>query len=419
MYGLDFNDRLTGLAADGSAPELAVPGGAAARLGAADISPVVHGLRQRLADSGAADLWVAVPPQQENSDLGESLRQLRAAGYAVQGFVDRAALVAAWLQQPGSCALLDLSRHSLAISVVVNDGATVALRRTVRLAGGETALHAAWVNLAAATLVQQTRFDPLHDQRQETQLRERLPALATEAQRTGQGHCTIDAGASELPLTLTRDQLIAAASGWLQPLATALQSLSAAMDDCALLLPRSMLDIPGVSDVLVTARFASAFSLADGAAARAASLLPAAAVTGSGGVQYLMRVPVFTTAADADARVPLNLRDSSGAAAATHVIYNGRALPIPVAGLVIGRDPGDAAALRLPAGVAGLSRRHCTLRHDGARTQVVDHSSFGSFVDGMRVRGRALLTAGSVLRLGEPGIELPLVALGVASGNAD
>jgi hypothetical protein len=34
----------------------------------------------------------------------------------------------------------------------------------------------------------------------------------------------------------------------------------------------------------------------------------------------------------------------------------------------------------------------------------------------VRVRGRALLTAGSVLRLGEPGIELQLVALG-ASGN--
>jgi hypothetical protein len=27
------------------------------------------------------------------------------------------------------------------------------------------------------------------------------------------------------------------------------------------------------------------------------------------------------------------------------------------------------------------------------------------------VRGRALLAAGSVLRLGEPGVELPLVAL--------
>jgi hypothetical protein len=299
----------------------------------------------------------------------------------------------------------------------MNDGATAALRRTVRLPGGQAALHDAWVNLAAATLVQQTRFDPLHDQRQEAQLREQLPQLATEAQRTGQGHCMIEAGGSTLPLTLTRDQLVTAASGWLQPLAAALQSLSAAIDDCVLLVPESMLNIPGLNEALVTARFASLFSFADGAAARAASLLPATAVTSSGGVQYLLRVPVFTAAAAAQVLVPLQLRDSSGAAAATHLIYNGRALPIPPAGLIIGRDPGDAFALRLPEGIAGLSRRHCTLRHDGVRTQVVDHSTFGSYVDGVRVRGRALLSAGSVLRLGEPGIELPLITLAGMSGT--
>ena len=67
--------------------------------------------------------------------------------------------------------------------------------------------------------------------------------------------------------------------------------------------------------------------------------------------------------------------------------------------------------LLLPEGVAGLSRRHCTLRRERGRTQVVDHSQYGSFLDGARVRGRAFLVAGSTLRLGTPGVELPLVAL--------
>jgi hypothetical protein len=416
MYGVDFNDRLMCLAADGSVLLSAVPGAAAPRLGAADISPVVQSLREHLAEPGSGPMWVAVSPQQDNAGLGEPLRQLRAAGYQVQGFVDRAALVVASLQQPGNSALLDLARHAMTISVVANDGSTVALRRTVRLAG-EAALHDAWANLAAATLVQQTRFDPLHDQRQEAQLRQRLPALAAEAQRTGQGHCTLAAGAGELSLTLTRDQLAAAASAWLQPLAHALQSLSAAMDDCVLLVPESLLDIPGVGDALVTARFATVFSVADGVAARAASALQPAAATASGGVPYLMRVPVFAHAPDAQSRQPLQLQADSAAPAATHVIYRGRALPIPVDGLVVGRDPGDGIALRLPEGIAGLSRRHCTLRRVGDRAQVVDHSSFGSFVDGVRVHGRTLLNAGSVLRLGEPGIELPLVALDGASVN--
>jgi pSer/pThr/pTyr-binding forkhead associated (FHA) protein len=83
-----------------------------------------------------------------------------------------------------------------------------------------------------------------------------------------------------------------------------------------------------------------------------------------------------------------------------------------VEGLVLGRAPGDGpGVLELPEGIAGLSRRHCTLRRAGGETVLVDHSRFGTFVDGQRVDGRALLAAGSHLRLGTPGIELALVAL--------
>ena len=62
-------------------------------------------------------------------------------------------------------------------------------------------------------------------------------------------------------------------------------------------------------------------------------------------------------------------------------------MPIPASGLVLGRDPGTTPSLQLPEGIAGLSRRHCTLRRDGQRTQVIDHSSHGTFIDGVRVRG--------------------------------
>jgi pSer/pThr/pTyr-binding forkhead associated (FHA) protein len=78
--------------------------------------------------------------------------------------------------------------------------------------------------------------------------------------------------------------------------------------------------------------------------------------------------------------------------------------------VVLGRDPAESA-LPLPDGIAGLSRRHCTLRSEAGRSQIIDHSSHGSWLDGVRVRGRALLPAGSLLRLGEPGIELQLIAM--------
>ncbi len=414
MYGADCNDRLLGCAADGVMLGSVTPAGVA-REGPQGVQSLVQALSAQLNADNVDALWVAVPPQAGNSVLGESLRQLRTAGFAVQGFVDRATVLAAWLRRPGHCAVLDLARHGVSISLVQNDGASAALRRTVALPGGEAALHAAWLDLAAGTLVQQTRFDPLHDQRHEAQLRELLPALATQAQHTGQGSGVFEADSRSLPLTLARDQFVAAAGDWLQPLAAALQSISAATDDCELLLPMSLLDIPGLADALAAARFAAVFEIAEALPACAASLLPAVTAAPSGGVQYLTRVPVFAAAADPAVLVPLALRDLDGAVMATHVIYRGRALAISAAGLVIGRDPGDGSALRLPEGIAGLSRRHCTLRRDGGRTQVVDHSSYGSFIDGVRVRGRALLKAGGVLRLGEPGVELPLVALDQAA----
>ena len=114
--------------------------------------------------------------------------------------------------------------------------------------------------------------------------------------------------------------------------------------------------------------------------------------------------------ATAPALVPLQLRGQQPEAMATHVVYRGRALALTPAGIVLGRDAGESA-LQLPEGVAGLSRRHCTLRREGGRSQIIDHSSHGSWLNGSRVHGRALLPAGSTLRLGRPGVELQLVAL--------
>jgi hypothetical protein len=134
-------------------------------------------------------------------------------------------------------------------------------------------------------------------------------------------------------------------------------------------------------------------------------------------VQYLTRIPL-SAATDIEALPRVGGANDDRRPMATHVVYRGQAIPIHGTGLVIGRDPGQGAGvLLLPEGVAGLSRRHCTLRREHGRTQVVDHSRYGSFLDGARVRGRAFLAAGSTLRLGTPGVELPLVALQEHTGH--
>ena len=172
-----------------------------------------------------------------------------------------------------------------------------------------------------------------------------------------------------------------------------------------------MLGIPGLDAALAGARFVQLLRCADDVAARAASLQVPSGAGDEGGVPWRTRLPLLATRAPADVLQPLALSGADPHVMATHLVYRGRVVPIPPSGLVLGRSPGDASAIQLPEGIAGLSRRHCTLRRDGQRTQVIDHSSHGTYVDGARVRGRALLPAGGVLRLGDPGIELQLVAI--------
>lgn len=388
MYGIELNERFSGPARDGQWSDAPAP-------------------------AAGDGLWVAVLPPAEAAQLGHALTELRAAGHAVQGFVDRAALLAAALGADAPLVVLEAARNEFSVSVAGAAGGEAALRRQLRLPGGFASLQRAWLDLAASTLVQQTRFDPLHDQRHEAGLRAQLPALAVAAQRDGQASCEVDAGTGTLRLTLTRDQFATAAAPVWQPLVAALQAFAAAGDDSALLVPQSLLELPGCDALLAQAHFARQWRHADGLAARAASLLPPAPVAAGGAVTYRSSLPVFA-AGLGEALLPIEAANLSGQRFATHVVYRGQVIAIPADGLVIGREPGAGQALRLPEGVAGVSRRHCTLYCDGMRSQLVDHSSHGSFVDGVRVRGRALLAAGSTLRLGDPGIDLPLVALGTA-----
>lgn len=384
MHGADYDDALVAAATDGSAVALPVP------------------------TDGA--LWVALAPPAHPALPGELLRELRAAGHRVQGFVDRAAVLAAWLPDCPQLVVLGLSRRQFSVDLALREGEVAALRRHVHLPGGLQGLHDAWLRLAAATLVQQTRFDPLHDQRHEQALRQQLPQLAAQAQQQGQAELQLQAGNGAVTLALTRDQLAAAAQPVLAPLGNALQALAAAHGEATLLVPDSARDIPGLQAVLGAARFASLCSGDAALAARAASLLPPSGAAADAGVPYRTSVPLFAAPAPDGLLAPLLDAAAAARPMATHVVWQGGVVPIPAAGLVVGRA-GDVA-LSVPEGTAGISRRHCTLRREGGRTQVIDHSAHGTFVDGARVRGRALLPAGAVLRLGDPGIELPLVAIG-------
>ena len=57
----------------------------------------------------------------------------------------------------------------------------------------------------------------------------------------------------------------------------------------------------------------------------------------------------------------------------------------------------------------GISRVHCLLACDATGAWLEDRSTYGTYLNGERVGGRAALRAGDRMRLGNPGVELELV----------
>jgi FHA domain len=417
VLGANFNDYRLGIAENGmDAPcDSEVQSQLATARGNFDCSAVANAvtsaIRQLPVANSEPELWVAIPPALDPTALGSALQHWLHAGIRAQGFVDSAAVLAATLPVSHNVLLLDIAQQRTTISVVVMHADAAELRRSVVLVGGIAALINAWVRLAATTLVQQTRFDPLHNLQSESQLRAKLPAMARQAHLEGRGKCQIESSAESHALQLSRDQFAAASAELLRPIGTTLQALAAVLGDCSLLVCDTAAEIPGMEEVVATAQLPNAYVVPASAIARAASLLPRAHGANASAVQYLTRVQRTTAAGAAMTMMPLRPSAQHATTPATHIVYQGRALAISEAGIVLGRDATDELSLRLPEGLAGVSRRHCTIRRDAGRSVVIDHSSYGTFVDGVRVRGRALLSAGATLRVGDPGLEFPLVTL--------
>ena len=95
----------------------------------------------------------------------------------------------------------------------------------------------------------------------------------------------------------------------------------------------------------------------------------------------------------------------------THILFGGDSMRFPEGGLSIGTEEDtNTPHITLPRVAAGVSRRHCSLRREADGTILIDHSRFGTWVNGARVRERALVRPGDRVRVGTPGVEFTLIS---------
>jgi hypothetical protein len=383
-------------------------------------------LRARLRDGGGAAtdpaVQVAVPAAFGTGALSEVLAVCRAESLPVAGFVDAAALLGAALALRGTALVLEVGLHHAAVTRIDCNG-TESRRRSarVRTSGGLLSLHESWLQLVSEAMVLRTRFDPLHEAASEQRLYELLPDAAARAAAEGVATLELPGGSGPLQVTLSRDQFAARGEGLYRDLVGMMHELRPAGAPVAVVADAAVAGLPGLREAMGEFAGCELLACAPGLAARAASLLPAPDVRDAARVPLLRGVPARDEPLpDAVAwRASLG-REEADAARPTHLLWSGRALPLPVVEsgvLEVGRSPA-AGGVALADGLAGVSRLHCSLCREAGQVVLVDHSRHGTWINGERVAGRARLRAGDRVRIGDPGVELELISVGEGHGTA-
>jgi pSer/pThr/pTyr-binding forkhead associated (FHA) protein len=95
----------------------------------------------------------------------------------------------------------------------------------------------------------------------------------------------------------------------------------------------------------------------------------------------------------------------------THVLLKDRAYRIDARPLTLGSQPVDGErCIDLSQEMPGVSRRHCSLAQENGQCILRDFSRYGTFLNGHRIDGSAVLQVGDRIRLGTPGFELLMIS---------
>jgi FHA domain len=372
-------------------------------------------------------VWIAVPVRADADGLGAMLGIGQNVGLEIEGFVDAAAVTVASISTSRSALVLELGLHHAGVTAVDGGGAQARRRRAVSSSlGGLVELYEAWLTFISTAMVKRTRFDPFTNADTEQQLFDALPALTREAGESGSTTAAVSNGDNRFEVSLSRDQFAEAAQPIYRELVRLLHSLRPAGAEVAIVMPETVAMLPGLREILQQFVGCEVVGVPEGFAAAAMSLIDLPEASAGESVRLLRRLPINEqpTLAAGVAREVLG-RSGTRATAPTHVLFDGRAYALGTTPLVVGRTPVAplsatteiqstllANGLSLPDGLAGVSRRHCTFVRDGDELVLIDHSHFGTVVNGERVSERVRIHAGDKVKLGEPGIELSLISIG-------
>ncbi len=390
-----------------------------AELRAADL---VHGHLESLwgkARPRTSEVLLAVAGGYDERQLGLLLGITEALSMPITGVVD-AALAAAAAGFPGERLLHVELGQRRALVTEIRQGASLVRERVARIdRWGQDEVVDAQMRGAAEVFVKQARFDPLHDAATEQALFDRLPVWLASLEHADSLGVGLAAAGRQVETELTRAQVESWTARFAEELQQQVSVLKHAGEPTSVLVSSRAGRLPGLAARLRAVRGVEVALLPVHAAAAGALRSKEAVRSTPGRLRLVTRLPrpeapEGTIGGDAVLLPPVSKpAPTCGGRRPTHLLLGTVAHAITAEPLVVGTAP-PAGGRRLPLSgeTAGVSRAHCRFFESAGEALVEDVSTWGTFLNGERVPGRAVLAAGDRVRVGSPGIELVLIAAG-------
>jgi hypothetical protein len=381
---------------------------------------LVHGHLESLwkrARGGTSEVVLAVPGVHGEAALGLLLGIAATLGMPVAGMVD-AALASVAAGFAGERLLhVDLGLRHAAVTEILQ-GKELVRERVARIdRWGQDEVEDAEMRGAALAFVRQARFDPLHDAETEQALFGRLPAWLAALAKESRATLTLPSAGREVAVEVLREDAEEWTSAYAAELSQQVSLLKRAGEPTTVVVSAHAARLPGLVERIAAIRGVEVALLPVQAAAAGALRERSAVRSPPGAIRFVTRLPrpLAPEGTVGGQAVVIPARPAAAAAAPsgrrpTHVILGFEGRAITAEPLVLGTaPPAGARCLRLTGETAGVSRAHCRLFESGGAVVLEDLSTWGTFVNGERVAGRAVVEAGDRIRVGSPGLELLLV----------
>jgi hypothetical protein len=364
--------------------------------------------------AGSGDrLVVAVPAYMTGENLGLFLGIANELGVPVVGLVD-AAVAATRREYRGAVPVhVDLGLHVATLSRLKQGGQVQLDRSAVIDNSGMLALYDAWIRVISDAFVKQSRFDPLHTAETEQLLLDRLSDWLSAAAASDRVNLEIEYRGIAHSAALESLDLISAAGPVYQRIASQLRAIYRAEEAPAIQLSDRAARMPGLPDMLAARVGGEIFLLEPGATARGLLTRCRDMQRGDGGVTLIRQLPWDQSTVKIE-------RDEAPVTAGqpTHLLFENTAYPIDARTLLMGSQPvAGERWIDLRGDMPGVSRRHCSIERSNGQCIVQDFSRYGTFLNGHKIDGSAVLQVGDLIRLGTPGYEFRLIMTESGDGS--